>query len=63
METEGVNAMENVVTSLTTELSATNLWGVVGDAVPVIAVTVLFALGFYLVRRAVKKGSKAKAGI
>lgn len=60
---EGVTGMDAVITSLTTELSAANLWGVVGKAVPLIAVTVLFALGFYLVRRAVKKGSKAKAGI
>lgn len=58
-----VTGMNAVVSSLTTELSAANLWGVVGNAVPIIAVTVLFALGFYLVRRAVKKGSKAKAGI
>lgn len=55
--------MEAVVTSLTTELSAANLWGIVGKAVPIIAVTVLFALGFWLVKRAIKKGSKAKAGI
>ncbi len=55
--------MEAVITSLTTELSAANLWGIVGKAVPLIAVTVLFALGFWLVKRAVKKGSKAKAGI
>lgn len=58
-----VTGMNAVVSSLTTELSAANLWGIVGNAVPIIAVTVLFALGFYLVRRAVKKGSKAKAGI
>lgn len=58
-----VNGMNTVVTSLTTQLSANNLWGIVGDAVPFIAITVLFALGFYLVRRAVKKASKAKAGI
>lgn len=58
-----VNGMNTVVTSLTSELSATNLWGIVGSAIPFIAITVLFALGFYLVRRAVKKASKAKAGI
>lgn len=58
-----VTGMNAVVSSLTTELSAANLWGIVGNAVPIISVTVLFALGFYLVRRAVKKGSKAKAGI
>lgn len=60
---EGATGMAAVVASLGTELSAANLWGVVGDAVPIIGITTLFALGFYLVRRAVKKGSKAKAGI
>lgn len=59
----GTSGMASVISSLTSELSAANLWGIVGQAVPLIAVTVLFALGFYLVRRAVKKSSKAKAGI
>lgn len=58
-----VTGMDAVITSLTSTLSGENLWAVVGQAVPIIGVTVLFALGFYLVKRAVKKGSKAKAGI
>ena len=60
---DGLSGMGAVVASLGTELSAANLWGVVGENVPLIGITTLFALGFYLVRRAVKKGSKAKAGI
>lgn len=55
--------MANVISSLTTTLSAANLWEVVGTAVPLIGVVTLVALGFYLVRRAVKKLSKAKGGM
>lgn len=62
MENEVVG-MENVVTALTTSLSANNLWEVFGDAVPLIAVVTLVALGFYLVRRQIKKMSKMKGGV
>ena len=55
--------MANVISSLTTTLSAANLWEVVGTAVPLIGVVTLVALGFYLVRRAVKKLSKGKGGM
>lgn len=62
MGTEATN-MEAVVTQLTTSLSATNLWGVVGDVVPFIAISVLFGLGFYLVKRVLNKTKRAKGGI
>lgn len=55
--------MSTVISSLTTTLSANNLWAVIGDAVPLIGVVTLVALGFYIVRRAVKKLSKAKGGM
>lgn len=60
---EGVTGMSEVVSSLTTTLSADNLWGIFADAVPLIGVVTLVALGFYIVRRAVKKLSKMKGGI
>ncbi len=60
---EVTTGMGNVISGLTTTLSADNLWGVVGTAVPLIGVVTLVALGFYLVRRAVKKLSKAKGGM
>lgn len=60
---EEVSGMGNVITSLTSTLSADNLWAVIGSAVPLIGVVTLVALGFYLVRRAVKKLSKAKGGM
>lgn len=60
MEESGMNA---VITSLTTTLSADNLWGVFANAVPLIGVVTLVALGFFLVRRAVKKLSKMRGGV
>ena len=55
--------MTNVVGELTTSLSAANLWGVVGSVVPLLAVSVLFGLGFYLVKRIINKTKKAKGGM
>lgn len=55
--------MTEVVTSLTTSLSATELWGIVGETVPFLAISVLFGLGFYLVKRILNKTKRAKGGI
>lgn len=55
--------MENVVTSLGTAVSATNLWGIVGETVPLLAISVLFGLGFYLVKRIINKIKRAKGGM
>lgn len=55
--------MGNVVTSIGTTLSAENLWGVVGSIVPILGISVLFGLGFYLVKRIMNKIKKAKGGM
>lgn len=55
--------MTEVVTALTTSLSATELWGIVANVVPFIAISVLFGLGFYLVKRVINKVKRAKGGI
>lgn len=55
--------MDTVITSLTSSLSAVNLWGIVGSVVPFLAVSVLFGLGFYLVKRIINKTKRAKGGI
>lgn len=62
---EGGNpvGMEAVITSLTTQLSAANLWGIVGTVVPFLAISVLFGLGFYLVKRILNKTKRAKGGM
>lgn len=63
MEGGGATGMEAVITSLTSSLSAANLWGVVGTVVPFLAISVLFGLGFYLVKRILNKTKKAKGGM
>ena len=60
---ESATGMDAVITSLTTTLSAANLWGIVGSIVPFLAITVLFGLGFYLVKKLIKKLRGAKGGI
>lgn len=47
--------MEAVVTSITTTLSASNLWGIVGNVIPILGIVILFALGFGLVMRLVNR--------
>ena len=53
--------MDTFVTSLTAVITPTALWGVVASVAPVIAITVLFSLGLYFVRRQVKAVAKGKA--
>ena len=55
--------MENVITDISTSLSAANLWGIVGNVVPFLAISVLFGLGFYLVKRILNKTKRAKGGM
>lgn len=55
--------MENTVGIITSTVTGDALWGIVGTVVPFALTVTLFALGFYLVRRQMKKVSKAKAGV
>lgn len=58
-----VQGMEAVISSITTALSAANLWAIVGNVVPFLAISVLFGLGFYLVKRILNKVKRAKGGM
>lgn len=58
-----VEGMDAVITSLTTSLSASNLWGIVGSVVPFLAISVLFGLGFYLVKKILRRTRNTKGGI
>lgn len=60
---EGATGMEAVISSITAALSAANLWAIVGNVVPFLAISVLFGLGFYLVKRILNKVKRAKGGI
>ena len=63
MSEGGATGMAAVITSLTTTLSAENLWAIVGNIVPILGISVLFGLGFYLVKRILNKVKKAKGGM
>lgn len=52
--------MAAVVTAITSAINATSLWGVVGDAVPVITIAVLFALGYRILKKATTGTSQGK---
>lgn len=58
-----VVGMDAVVNSIATELSSANLWGVVGSIVPILAISILFGLGFTLIRRILNKTKKARGGM
>lgn len=62
-ETVVTTNMTDVITSISTSLSAANLWGIVGNVVPILAISVLFGLGFYLVKRIMNKIKRAKGGM
>lgn len=63
MREEVASGMTNVVTSLTTTLSSDALWGIVGNIIPLLGISVLFGLGFYLVKRIMNKMKRAKGGV
>lgn len=60
---EEVNGMKAVITAITAALSADSLWAIVGEVVPFLAISVLFGLGFYLVKRILNKVKRAKGGM
>mgnify|MGYP000628831175 FL=1 len=60
---EEVKGMKAVITAITAALSADSLWAIVGEVVPFLAISVLFGLGFYLVKRILNKVKRAKGGM
>lgn len=52
--------MDAVVTALVAAITPATLWGVVTDAIPYIAVVVVFALGYGIFRKLVKGTAKGK---
>lgn len=55
--------MSAVSNTIAEGLSANVLWGEVSAIMPVVIVSVLFGLGFYLVKRVLNKIKKGKGGI
>lgn len=59
MEETGMSA---VVTSLTTGLSAANLWAEVANVAPLIIIVTLFALGVRVLNKNLKAAKNEKQG-
>lgn len=55
--------MESVWSALGEKVTPALLGAELGNAIPFIAATALFAFGFWLIRRAVKRASRGKASI
>lgn len=55
--------MESVWTALSTNITAAKLGEQLSGAVPFIAMAALFAFGFVIMRKAVKRASRGKAGV
>ena len=47
--------MENVVTEMTTSLSAANIWAVIGNIIPFAVTLTLVGLGFGLVKKYLRR--------
>lgn len=63
METVVSGAMSDVITALTTALSAETFFGVIKDVIPYLAIIVPVALGFTMLRRLINSAGKAKVRI
>lgn len=59
-ETPAATGMSEVITALTTGLTADKFFTVVADLVPFIVVIVPVALGVYFLRKLIKGAGKAK---
>lgn len=63
MTEPAAGSMSSIVTQLTTGITTSTLFGVVGEVMPFVIVMVIASFGFYVLRRAIKGASKGKARI
>lgn len=64
MVVEGTTAtgMSAIVSQLTTGITPATIFAVVSDVMPFVITMIPIALGLYILRRVIKKSSKAKVG-
>lgn len=55
--------MSGFITALTTGITSDILWGEITKAAPFLIVIFVVAVGYRILRRVIKSGSKLKAGI
>lgn len=53
----------SALTDSTTGITASTYWQSLTDMVPYLLITIPVAIGYYLIRRAIKKSTKLKAGV
>lgn len=51
------------VTALTTDVTATSLWGAIAPAAPVVGVGILVGFGYLVLRRSIKGIGRGKGSI
>lgn len=55
-----VGGMAGIISQLTTGITSTTIFSVVGDVMPFVITMIPIALGLYLLRKVVKGAGKAK---
>lgn len=55
--------MADFITALTTGITSATLWAEITKAAPFVIAMFVVAVGYYVLRRVIKKGSRLKAGI
>lgn len=55
-----VSGMSSIVSQLTSGITATTIFSVVGDVMPFVITMIPIALGLYILRKVIKGASKAK---
>lgn len=61
METLGTADMSSFITAMTTNLTPAALWNELAGLAPYLGIMIVFAFGYGVVRRSVKKAQKGKA--
>lgn len=60
---ETATGMTAFITALTTAVTTDTLWAEVTKAVPFIGAMLIFAFGYMIVKKSIKKAPKGKVGI
>lgn len=60
MEQAAAGSMSSVVSSLTTGITSSTIFAVVGDVMPFVITMIPIALGLYFLRKVVKGAGKGK---
>lgn len=60
MENEVLQGMTSIVTQLTTGITSSTIFSVVGEVMPFVITMIPISLGLYLLRKVVKGAGKAK---